>query len=298
MGAAEQPGVTVVVPVRDGAELLDRCLAALDAQDYPAHLVQVLVVDNGSTEDVGAVVARHRATLLRQPVGGSYTARNAALGHATGPVLAFTDADCDPAPTWLSTAVADLQGPPEAAMVGGAVALTYAAGAPRTGSELFESLHSFPQQRYLQEEGFAATANMVTWRHVLDRVGPFADSLASGGDKEWGQRVRASGALQRYSPGAVVRHPARSGLGESVRKWRRVATGRLGTGALAGRDRAFYWRQVRRNLRAVVDEVPRAGRQLPASGPFARARYLGAHSTYRLVTAAVLARGMVSPPRP
>ena len=78
------PPVSVIVPVKDGAAALDRCLTALDAQDYPGR-AQVVVVDNASTEDVGAAVAAHPGVaLLREERRGSYAARNTGLAAATG----------------------------------------------------------------------------------------------------------------------------------------------------------------------------------------------------------------------
>lgn len=278
------PAVSVVVPVRDGAAALDRCLVALVTQDYPAA-VQLLVVDNASTEDVGAVAARHPGVrLLHEPRPGSYAARNTGLAAATGEVLAFTDADCQPDRTWLREAVSCLRSEPRAAMVGGRVELTYAAGRPITGAELYEAVHGFPQDRYLADQRFAVTANMVTWRATMDRTGPFDAALLSRGDAQWGQRVAAWGGVQRYAPAAVVRHPARATLRESVTKWDRVARGRVqselasGCGARHFAGVASY--QVRAWLRTATSV-----RRVPAlDGTRARLRYLGAYSVCRIIT--------------
>ena len=286
------PPVSVIVPVKDGAAALDRCLAALDAQDYPG-LVQVVVVDNASTEDVGAAVAGHSSVaLLREERRGSYAARNTGLAAATGEVLAFTDADCEPDPAWLREAVTCLRAAPPAAMVGGRVELTYAAGRPVTGSELFEHLHGFRQDRYLADQRFAVTANMVTWRATMDRTGPFDAALLSRGDAQWGQRVAASGGVQRYAPGAVVRHPARATLGESVTKWRRVARGRVANDLAAGRGPRHFAGLVAHQLRAWAGAVAGIGGEPGLAGPVARARYLGAYSLCRLVTVAVQLGGL------
>lgn len=289
------PAVSVIVPVRDGSAALDRCLAALARQDYPHDLLSVVVVDNGSSEDVAAVVARHPGVVFaEQPHGGSYAARNRGLEASTGEVVAFTDADCDPLPGWVTASVAELVGPPRAAMVGGAVELVYPRGRPVTACELFEAVQAFPQQRYLERYGFAATANMVTWRETLELVGPFDQELLSGGDFEWGSRVAAAGGVQRYAAEAVVLHPARSTWRESVRKWRRVARGRATTGYRGSRVRFELTRGIWREVRSAVLELGRSGRhpQLAARG--SRARYLAAHTTCRAITAAVLTRALVA----
>ena len=285
------PDVSVIIPVRDGSALLDGCLAALGLQDYPGH-VEVLVVDNGSTEDIASVVARHPGTvLLAEPRPGSYAARNRALVSARGKVLAFTDADCTPDPNWIRRAVEELSREPTADMVGGRVEITYAAGVPRTPSELFEAVHGFPQERYLDDQRYAVTANMVTWRGTMDRVGPFDATLASRGDANWGQRVAAAGGLQRYAPLAVVRHPARSTWAESLEKWRRVARGRVANDLRSGRRPRHFAGMAVSQLRDVARLLPRLGTVGGLEGRVQRARYLSAFVVCRSLTAAIFARG-------
>ena len=296
---ASRPAVSVVVPVRDGADALDRCLSALAAQDYPRELLDVVVVDNRSTEDVAAVVAGHPGVvLLREPEGGSYAARNTGLAASRGEVLAFTDADCAPAPGWVSAAVAELARDPRAAMVGGAVELTFRHGRPVTACELLEAVQAFPQQRYLERYRFAATANMVTWRETLRSVGPFDPQLLSGGDHEWGGRVAAAGGEQRDAAAAVVGHPARSGWPESVRKWRRVAQGRATAARRERRVRFHLVRSVWREVRSAALELGRSAHHPQLTTTAARVRYLAAHTACRAVTAAVLARALVATLRP
>jgi mycofactocin glycosyltransferase len=90
---------TVVIPVRDRAAELNRCLVAA-GNDYP-----VVVVDDGSIDPaaVTRVCAKHGATLLRRNVnGGPGPARNTALGVIRTEYVAFLDSDCVPPPGWIS----------------------------------------------------------------------------------------------------------------------------------------------------------------------------------------------------
>src|SRR5690606_31008932 len=109
---APPPRVSVIVPVRDDVEGLSRCVAALQAQDYPTDRFEVVVIDNGSIRDLRPVVPDEpRFRLVREDRPGSYVARNAGVAVATGEVLAFTDADCRPRADWLSQGVAALARP-------------------------------------------------------------------------------------------------------------------------------------------------------------------------------------------
>ena len=100
---AATPSVSVIVPTRDRASELADCLAALADLEYPAGLLEVIVVDDGSA-DPGAVAsaAAHGARLLvNESNRGPAFARNRAAREATGELLAFVDSDCVAAPGWL-----------------------------------------------------------------------------------------------------------------------------------------------------------------------------------------------------
>ncbi len=101
------PRIAVVVPVRNRVALLDRTLAGLATQRYRSF--DVVVVDDGSDEDVAAVVASHtdrvRVRVQRQERDGFGAPRARNLGaEAAGDaeVLLFLDADCIPGPDFLT----------------------------------------------------------------------------------------------------------------------------------------------------------------------------------------------------
>lgn len=250
------PLVSVIVPVKDGLDLLVRCVHALLAQDYPADRYEVLVVDNGSkVSPVTVLPADPRLTVLFEPSPGSYTARNRALQIARGEILAFTDADCDPQADWISAAARFLVEHPDVAMIGGRVDLRFAGGRPQNGPEWFEFVNGFPQEEYLAK-GYAVTANMVTRRQVFDRVGDFDSRLLSGGDGEWGRRVRAAGLAQAYVPSAAIEHPARDSWTELRIKTQRTTRGVVrraaGQPGVRGKIVRMILGQVRRTVVAPI----------------------------------------------
>lgn len=94
------PTVSVVVPTFQRACVVERTLRALCALDYPAQLLELLVVDDGSTDSTGDVVASFaRVRGLRQPNLGVAAARNAGAREAKGEVLMFVDDDIIVAPS-------------------------------------------------------------------------------------------------------------------------------------------------------------------------------------------------------
>jgi len=215
------PTVSVIIPTYNDNARLARCLKALEHQDYAGDY-EILVVDNGS--NVLPIVSG-RARLLQEAKPGSYNARNRALQEATGTVLAFTDADCRPHPGWLTAGVAAVTAAPNIGLAGGRVKITPAQDVDPTLVELFEMAIAFPQETYLREGRYAATANMFTTRAVMDRSGPFNGALRSGGDAEWGQRTSAAGYDLVYAADATVDHPARATHEEFTSKLRRTVGG-------------------------------------------------------------------------
>ena len=101
----------------------------------------------------------------------------------------------------------------------GQIAITFPDPDKPTAVEQFESIFGLPQEMFLAW-GFGATANLFTTRATIEQVGLFDERLMSGGDMEWGQRLRALGLRAEYGPDARVFHPARRTFGQL---WKRIA---------------------------------------------------------------------------
>lgn len=121
---ATTPFVTVIVCTRDRARSLARMLESLcraaAGVDEPWEL---LVVDNGSSDDTPAVIAGFRDRLpirrVEQPVAGVSHARNAGVAAASGEYVVWTDDDVVVSPDWLSTWMSGLRAQPGHAVYGG-----------------------------------------------------------------------------------------------------------------------------------------------------------------------------------
>ena len=276
-GAGQTATVSVIVPVRDDAEGLSRCLAGLARQDYPRQLTEILVVDNGSSQPLGDVVARWPSVrLVHEPQPGSYSARNRGLSLATGEFIAFTDADCVPSPGWLKEGLRVAQAAPRAGIVVGAVRVWPAHDGRPRGVELWEMLHAFPQQRYAEAFHWGATANIITRMSVFRTVGDFRSDLMSGGDKEWGLRVHAAGFDVVYASDAVVTHPPRDSWSAHYSKLRRVFAGEFALRAVTGEPVAELGRVTPRRLVPPLGTAFRGLTDARLVGFSQKVRYAGA----------------------
>lgn len=186
--------VTVVVPVRDRVESLDRCLAALVGR-------RVVVVDDGSVDPaaVAAVVGRHGATLARRAVnGGAGPARNTGLSHVSTELVAFVDSDCVAAGDWIER------------LAGHFVDPLVAAVAPRVAGGLLDlgdrPARVLPGARV----SYVPTAALLVRRSALADVlvdgQAFDEGIGRGEDVDLVWRLHEVGWRIRYDPAVVVQH--------------------------------------------------------------------------------------------
>jgi glycosyltransferase involved in cell wall biosynthesis len=228
MNAADTPFVSVIIPVYNDAERLQTCLKALQVQTYPKDKYEIVVIDNGSTESPQPVVEQFsQARMDQESKPGSYAARNKGILLAQGEVIAFTDADCIPASDWLEQGVKNLLNTANCGLVAGRVDLFLQDPNQPTPVELYQKLTSFRQEAYVKNLKFGPTANVFTFKHVIDAVGSFNDNLKSGGDFEWGNRVFSAGYQQIYADEVKVAHPARRSFQELYRRQARIIGGKF-----------------------------------------------------------------------
>jgi len=222
--------VSVIMPVYNGVPRICSALDSLIGQSYPRDAYEVIVVDNASTDATPQLVRRYQRRypdlihlVDENEIQSSYAARNAGIRAAKGDVLAFVDADCVPASDWIAAGVAALE-KRAAACGGGRIEFTYKASRPNV-YEYFDSARKLDQRLYVEDVGFAATANFFARRELFEKYGLFRSDLISGGDYEFGCRVTKAGEKMIYIPGAVVQHPARSTFRAIYKKSKRVAIG-------------------------------------------------------------------------
>jgi hypothetical protein len=117
---AELPKVSIVIPVKDRPVDLRHCLESLAALDYPQEKLEIIVVDDGSSDTTPQVACELGARLLHSGAvgGGPAAARNRGAQEAQGEILAFIDSDCTASPQWLRQLL-PVFATPQVAAVGG-----------------------------------------------------------------------------------------------------------------------------------------------------------------------------------
>ncbi len=114
-----QPTVSVVIPTFNRARTVTKAIASVLRQSYPNY--EIVVVDDGSTDDTPTALARYRGqvTYIRQENKGRSAARNRGLQHSSHPYIVFLDSDDVLLPNMLAVQTAYLERHPEVAFVHG-----------------------------------------------------------------------------------------------------------------------------------------------------------------------------------
>jgi len=207
--------ISVIIPNRNGANTIARCLKAAFASGYPGF--EVIVVDDASTDDSVGVIQRfpcHLVRLARRH--GAAGARNVGAAHARGELLFFTDSDCLLRDDTLIAACHKLSTGEPTTVVGG----TYT---PLPHDDTFFSqfqsvfIH-YSETKRADDPDYLATHALAIRAETFQRHGGFAEGfLPILEDVEFSHRLRRAGCRLVIDPAIQVRHIFNFNLFRSLR---------------------------------------------------------------------------------
>jgi glucosyl-dolichyl phosphate glucuronosyltransferase len=211
---------SIAVCTRNRACLLQRCLASLDSQVVDGNEIEVLAVDNGSTDNTQEVLGnwqqrgRYRRS-VREPRIGLSNARNAALEASEREIVIFVDDDALTPPAFAQAHLAAYTSGARVGAAGGPVLLTWPAGRPEwiidELTEWYSALDLGDEPGpYPHPHGPYGT-NMSVWRKAALELGGFnprfgrrGRSLLSSEERDLSRRLIKAGWAIRYAPAAAV----------------------------------------------------------------------------------------------
>lgn len=234
--------VSVVMPSYERPAMLQRCLAALAAQTLAGDEYEIVVVHDGPSDAAREIVAQHAAELAARggprlefhapPHRGPAAARNVGWRHARADIIAFTDDDTVPDPSWLGAGLAALR--PDVDAVWGRVVVP---------------LRPLPSDYERDAAGLAnarfVTANCFCRKATLERLGGFDERFQQAWreDSDLYFRLIDADATIVHAPAAIVVHPVRPApWGVSLKQQRKVIYDAL----LFKKHRLHYRRMIRR----------------------------------------------------
>ena len=211
--STDRPLISVVIPAFNATATIRKCLTSLGKQTWPAELLEVVIVDDGSTDGTPEACKGYEGVrVLVQENAGPSAARNRGLSEARGSLIAFTDSDCIVAESWLERLAESLDDPSVAAVGGrqrcpadavpfmqdvhGVLSMMgFLGGYTKTGAARVETGHN-------------PSCNAMYRRCDLIRVGGFREGMFPGEDVDLDRRLQQAieGRRILYDPTAVVYH--------------------------------------------------------------------------------------------
>jgi cellulose synthase/poly-beta-1,6-N-acetylglucosamine synthase-like glycosyltransferase len=215
------PRISVVVPAFQASASIERCLAALAHQTLPAEQYEVIVVDDGSTDDTANRASRCGAHVLRLVRNqGPAQARNVGLAAARGEIVVFTDSDCEPTSGFLA-ALTDPLRDARIAATKGAYESNQRALVPRFVQLEYES--RYRHTAAASNVDFIDTYAACYRRADLVRLGGFDPRFRVCEDQELSFRLAEAGLKMHFVPDARTLHQHVDTLWGYVRKKFRIA---------------------------------------------------------------------------
>ncbi len=176
------PLVSVIVPAFQAEAFIGEALESALGQDGAS--VEVLVVDDGSTDGTAALASAYPVRLVRQPNRGPAAARNAGLALARGEFMTILDADDIWPPDRLTRQVDHLRAHPELGIVLGLTEIFLTPGQERPAHwPVAHTGRPIP----------AVAGSMLARASVFERVGGFDEQLRQCEDIDWLARVKDAG---------------------------------------------------------------------------------------------------------
>lgn len=182
------PRLSVVIPARNEAENLGRCLQALrKALSAYGHPAEIILVDNASTDATVEIARAGECSVISEPAGTIGHLRNVGARAARAEIIAFLDADCVVPPTWISACLGRMR--PDIGIIG-----TWAVPDPDNHTwvekAFYRLLIESTAGEYLKWIG---TANCFVRRADFEQAGAFDESLMAGEDVAFSNHMRNTG---------------------------------------------------------------------------------------------------------
>ncbi|MBT9132988.1 MAG: putative mycofactocin biosynthesis glycosyltransferase MftF [Firmicutes bacterium] len=221
-----EPKISVIIPVRNEADKIERCLEAVFSQSLKPY--EVIVVDGNSTDGTVDTAQKFPVKILYEDYHNRAGGCQIGTENAEGEYIAFTDADCIPDREWLANLVKELDD--GIAGVGGRYEDIGKGLWTRSINLTFRTPLSGAKSRWTERRVVknlsVCGANGMCRREDILRVGGFRVTLSGAEDLELSSRLSKLGPLV-YTPDALVLHNHDRGLKDFAKQayryggWRR-----------------------------------------------------------------------------
>jgi succinoglycan biosynthesis protein ExoA len=224
-GLTQLPSVSILIPVRNGADYIGRCLDAVFKQDYPTDLTQVIIADGDSTDGTrgiikGRIRGKTNAQLLHNARRIVPTAMNLMTQRAVGDVIVRIDGHCEVPPDYVRRCVEHLAREGVDG-VGGSIATIGHTPLSRTIALAMSSPFGVGDSAFRMQLERSLLADTVPFpaytRRIVSLAGPYDEELVRDQDDEYNYRIRELGGKLLLAGDISTKYYSRTSL---VRLWR------------------------------------------------------------------------------
>jgi cellulose synthase/poly-beta-1,6-N-acetylglucosamine synthase-like glycosyltransferase len=181
--------VTILIDTYNHQLFIEEAIESVLKQDFPASETEILVVDDGSTDNTPELVRKFapRVRLLRKINGGQASAFNAGISEARGEIVAFLDGDDWWAPAKLTAVTKAFAAEADVGLVGHGITEVFADGrqctqVPREICR-FRIASTAEAKMFRMRRGFLGTSRMAYRREILHRIGCVPEALKFEADE-------------------------------------------------------------------------------------------------------------------
>jgi len=224
---------SIIIPARNEERNIGRCLSSLKELDWPGSGYEVILVDNGSTDQTVAIAHDYGLHVLNRPADTVAGVRNFGAAQARGIFLVFLDADCTVPPDWFQAASRYIDRDDVSCFGSPPVVPEHSTWVQRVWFHI-------RKKTGVSETEWLESMNMFVRRSAFEQVGGFNAKLVTCEDYDLSIRLRSTGKLVSDDGIVAVHHGEATTIRHFFRKehWRAL-------GNLHGmKSHAFNWREL------------------------------------------------------
>lgn len=205
---SNNPIISIIIPAYNAANKIAFCLDSLLQLDFPQENIEIIVVDNNSTDKTKEIIFSYPVTYVFEAKRTRGAARNKGISAARGKYIAFTDSDCIVDKNWLKILLEAIESDEDVVACGGKIT---AYKTDNIVEKFTEKKNKLSQELAIDSDinlqvPRVVTANAIFLKEALEKIGLFDEDLITSEDTELGWRLSFSGYQMKYVPEALVYH--------------------------------------------------------------------------------------------
>ena len=222
MRSDKNPKVSIIIPVKNGADTIGDLLDSLMKLDYDPNYMEIIVVDGKSIDGTREIAARYPVHIISEEGKGLNAARNTGIKYSRGEVVAFIDADCVASRRWLKELVKNFSDSRIGCVGGSVKGYNNDFFSNYADHSMIRVMPSFKTRLVLdglRPFRYPAGCNMAFRKEAVLKAGYFDEEIRYGfDDLEFIERIGRAGYNIALDPDVLVLHKHRRSLTELLRQ--------------------------------------------------------------------------------